>query len=270
MRVSLNQSSTVKKRQIMKQFKMRGLSIHSDATDAVINVLQREESQNQKEKLQIILNEIKKYPNIMVVTKEKLSEVVALLSESVEDVMNESIQLLQAYETPRLEYDAMFKRFCLKEKELRSFHSDANSKVDMLQQRFVLVQQRIQRLEKASFGDMGALRNLCSIESLLGKSGMQSLLALVTQVEENQYYLEDLTGHVRISLANVIFLSHGFITEQSVVVAEGEISDNNIFIIHKIGHPPCESRIESTNILCAIKSDIFGVLESKQEIEKVQ
>lgn len=274
-------TETLSKRKILRIFKMRGLSMQSKACDATLNVLSREEPDQQQEKLELLLSEIKKRSSINIVTTQVLSEVVASMTQSEEDVMNESMELLQAFDTPRLWYDDMRKRFTLDNTSngRKSLHADADVKVNMMQQRHAMIQQRIVRQDffrpklvtSSSFSEGGAKTSqpLTTVDALLGRSGIHFLLGFITQVEEGRYYLEDMTGHVPISFESVEILSDGFITENCVVVVEGEMQEE-IFLVHKIGHPPPESRENAVSVIGTARSDLFGVLKTKSEIEKVR
>lgn len=274
-------TESLSKRKILRIFKMRGLSMQSKACDATLNVLSREEPDQQQEKLELLLSEIKKRSSINIVTTQVLSEVVASMTQSEEDVMNESMELLQAFDTPRLWYDDMRKRFTLDNTSngRKSLHADADVKVNMMQQRHAMIQQRIVRQDffrpklvtSSSFSEGGAKTSqpLTTVDALLGRSGIHFLLGFITQVEEGRYYLEDMTGHVPISFESVEILSDGFITENCVVVVEGEMQEE-IFLVHKIGHPPPESRENAVSVIGTARSDLFGVLKTKSEIEKVR
>jgi hypothetical protein len=123
------------RRQVIRAFKMRGLSLQSSALDAMMNVLQRESSRS-NDVLQVILDEIRErilsarsqHP---IVTKTLLADVVADMSRDGRDVHEEALQLLDAYDTPRLEFDTMRKQFSLLTQEdgPRSFFGDASQKV---------------------------------------------------------------------------------------------------------------------------------------------
>ncbi len=116
------------RRHVQRAFQIRGLSIRSDACDAVINVLRRQEETT--EALQQLIRSVKDYilrnsTATTIVTKEILTVVVSELSKDSQDILDESIQLLGAFETPRLMYDSMRKEFTLlrKEDEERSLHA---------------------------------------------------------------------------------------------------------------------------------------------------
>lgn len=123
---------------------MRGLSIQSSALDALLNVLSREEHQrgghnDGNDALLAIIDEIKERMihsdsrgsnnNNNIVTTSLLEEVVAELSRDAGDVIAEAVQLLDAFRTPRLEYDAMRRTFSLIECGKRSLYGEAVDKV---------------------------------------------------------------------------------------------------------------------------------------------
>ena len=263
--------TTLSKRIILRSIKKRGLSIESKACSAIQNVLSRESPHEQQEKLDLLLSNIKKRPNTAIITTSLLSEIVASMTQSEEDIMNESMELLQSFYTPRLYYDDMRKCFTLQD-NAKSLYGDANVKIEMMRQRYIMIQQRVLRQDffRKKFAEMKSSQPLTSVDALLGRSGVHYLLGYITQVEEGRYYLEDLTGHVPISLDKVEVLSDGYITENCVVVVEGEMTDQEVFQVHKIGHPPPESRNDAINIIGTTKSDLFGVLKTKAEIQNVR
>ena len=85
----------------------------------------------------------------------------------------------------------------------------------MLLQRYNLIQQRILRQDifqnKLSINNSSTsshiLKNeqhkLTPIEGLLGTNGYKTLLGILVQIEQNQYYIEDPTGSVPIDLSHV-------------------------------------------------------------------
>ena len=139
------------RKRIARIFKMRGLSIQSSALDALLNVLSREQQQqlvgggsgsNRSEgndALLTIIDEIKERmihsgwrsgtSSANIVTTALLEEVVAELSRDAKDVTDEALQLLDAFRTPRLEYDAMRKTFSLVNGKQRSLYGEAADKV---------------------------------------------------------------------------------------------------------------------------------------------
>lgn len=123
------------RRQVIRAFKMRGLALQSSALDAMMNVLKRESSRSD-DVLQAILDEIRERilsarSQQPIVTKTLLAEVVADMSRDGRDVHEEALQLLDAYDTPRLEFDTMRKQFSLltEGEEPRSFFGESTDKV---------------------------------------------------------------------------------------------------------------------------------------------
>lgn len=123
------------RRKVIRAFKMRGLALQSSALDAMMNVLQRESSRSD-DVLHAILDEIRERilsarSQQPIVTKTFLADVVADMSRDGRDVHEEALQLLNAYDTPRLEFDTMRKQFSLltKDEEPRSFFGEATDKV---------------------------------------------------------------------------------------------------------------------------------------------
>ena len=122
------------RKRVARTFKSRGLTIQSTALDALLNVLSRE---THDETLFAIIDEVKDRlitgggPGGNVVTTSLLEEVVAELSRDAKDVTDEAVQLLDAFQTPRLEFDAMRKQFRLLDdsKEKRSLYGKATDKV---------------------------------------------------------------------------------------------------------------------------------------------
>ncbi|BAF16637.1 Os05g0160800 [Oryza sativa Japonica Group] len=96
---------------------------------------------------------------------------------------------------------------------------------------------------------------ITSIQSLIGCTGRRWIMGVISQLEERQFYLEDLTGAVPIDLSNAKITS-GFFVENTVIVAEGELLSNGIFQVNTCGFPPLEDREASLSMLMGL--DFFG------------
>jgi hypothetical protein len=142
---------------------MRGLAVQSSALDALLNVLAREREAKKKtmtktknaggdvvvddnETLYAIIDEIKERmvhgqrrgggggscrnnSSQVVVTPSMLGEVVADLSRTGRDAYDESVQLLDAFRTPRLAYDPMRRTFELIDPKSSLLNGEAVDKV---------------------------------------------------------------------------------------------------------------------------------------------
>ena len=136
------------------------------------------------------------------------------------------------------------------------------SKIQMLAQRYALLYQRVTRHElfrsssvQTSSSSRAGPMKITPIESLLGKKqrsdrhNMVLLLGLLLQLEEGVYYLEDLTGQVRISFAERVATPQDaahFLTEQAILLVEGYYHDG-LFYILRFGQPLQETRATALN-----------------------
>jgi len=151
------------RKRIARIFRMRGLAVQSSALDALLNVLVREREAKKKtmtktknaggdvvvddnETLYAIIDEIKERmvhgqrrgggggscrnnSSQVVVTPSMLGEVVADLSRTGRDAYDESVQLLDAFRTPRLAYDPMRRTFELIDPKSSLLNGEAVDKV---------------------------------------------------------------------------------------------------------------------------------------------
>lgn len=119
------------RRRVVREFKARGLALQAPALEALLNVLSREHSS--QEVLQAIVDEVRQRKlQQPIVTEALLADVVADMSRDGRDVHEEALQLLDAYDTPRLTYDTMRKQFSLINNDNGSVFGDANDKVRIL------------------------------------------------------------------------------------------------------------------------------------------
>lgn len=291
---------------------MHGLSLQASALDTLLDVVQREAEvgRNKADVTNVIfsiIDEIKDRRILgggnnnssgggrggsssssvvgNIVTAALLEDVVADFRRDAKDVADEAVQLLDAFHMPRLDYDRMRKNFTLVPfgKEERTLYGEAVAKVDMFNQRYALVQQRI--LRDASFqpklvtnrigratqnnNDGKEIITITPVESLLGRSGRRFLLGMIVQVEEGKYYLEDHTAQVPLNFTEASLLTDGFVTENCIVIIEGEAIDG-VLHVHYMGSPIVEKRLESIKTIGLQNTDIFNSIGSLSEYEKLR
>ena len=75
--------------------------------------------------------------------------------------------------------------------------------------------------------------------------------ARAPKVEAGRYYLEDHTGQVLLDLSRASLLTDGFVTENSIVLVQGEAIDG-VLHAHHLGEPPRPAHVHSLNILLSI------------------
>jgi len=128
------------------------------------------------------------------------------------NLTQERFQLLNAFDTPKLTYDGARKRFACEDGGVAlSLHAGPAAKVAMLRERFLLVQQRVQRNEMftkpltAAGGGARSYVELSSVDTLLGGGdGSRMLLGMLVEVEEGRFWLEDLNAHVPLDLNHAV------------------------------------------------------------------
>ena len=118
-------------RRVTRFFKSRRLTLQAEALEALMNVLSREE--HQEDVLKTIVETLQQQNdnNKGIVSVEMLQDVVRDLSRNSKDVNDEALQLLNAFETPRLCFDSMRKQFKLEVDEKRSIFGEATDKVGL-------------------------------------------------------------------------------------------------------------------------------------------
>jgi len=138
----------------------------------------------------------------------------------------------------------------------------------MLSQRYALIQQRLLRHELFRPSNLGQFRQqqrqqqqqhkLTPIESLLGKNSSSMagggsvrtilLLAVLVQIEEGRYYLEDPTGQLPVSFQFAKAVDGFFVTEHCILLVEGSFQDGVLYA-HRLGHPLLEKRADSLSAI---------------------
>lgn len=183
------------RRGVTRTFKMRGLTLQAPALEALMSVLERE-SEQQDVVLKALLDATRERlaSNGRIVTKELLADIVSELSKDASDILDEALELLDAFDTPRLAFDPMRKQFRLIKLEERSLFGEAKHKVAMFAQRYALIQQRTLRQDlfrpqlvsangrQASSDGRNVTHSITPVESLLGRTGVKFLLGMIVQV----------------------------------------------------------------------------------------
>ena len=108
------QSQSLTTRQISKRFRSLGLILQKEAVFAVQNVLKNEVEP--VEAMELILDAVTKKieisnENSSVVNINMIETVVAELTREEDDIANESISVISAFDTPIVQYSAVNKSF---------------------------------------------------------------------------------------------------------------------------------------------------------------
>lgn len=202
-------------RMIGRAFKKGGYIIQADAVRALQNVLKNED--DPKASLELVIQTMtRKLDNGTassgnIISVDLIMHVVAELTRDVDDITNDSLQVVSAFDTPIVKYDQVNKSFYFQSRDnCKSLFGSPEAKVTMFRDRLELIRQRLERnkdfaaptLNHASASREKSYVTLSTLDSLVGISGRRNLLGMIIQRDEGQYYLEDLNGSVRMDLSN--------------------------------------------------------------------
>ncbi|CAN8244283.1 unnamed protein product [Cochlearia groenlandica] len=179
-----------------------------------------------------------------------------------------SLAFIGAFLVPKYRYDTVNKQFIEHTSSL-PIHGDASAKTGVYRERFMLLLQRVSRAEhfsRPSFDtEMSQFENteISSIQSLVFQMGRKWVMGVISQFEDGHFYLEDLSASVEIDLSNAISflkleihkITTGFFTENTIILAEGEMK-NGIFQVITCGFPPLEERDKT--LKAHSEYDFFG------------
>ncbi|KAG5233824.1 DNA polymerase epsilon [Salix suchowensis] len=261
-------------------FTNRFLGAEDEALDLLLDHLQ-----SQSQKLGV---------KSSILDKEPVSRVIASLlaaddaveedfiSDGAVSSSTSAIRVIDAFLIPKFRYDPIRKQFYEHTGGLH-IHGDASAKASLYKDRFLLLYQRVLRdshFSKPAFHTEMSHYGSCEIapiQSLVGQMGRRWVMGVISQLEDGHFYLEDLTASVEIDLSkaisfgfpyffhNVIHnlilnpspsLTTGFLSENTIVVAEGEMLLSGIYQVITCGFPPLEDRDKSLKSLA--QHDFFG------------
>jgi hypothetical protein len=145
-----------------------------------------EEIKQRIEKREIVSN---------VVNVQAITQIVADLTSNDEDLNQESLQLFDAFHSPKLHFDERTKVYSLQQQQKGDYNLFPNleSRTAMYRDRLLLAQQRLLRntsLRLQGLGGQGRQNRdgseameISTVESLLGSSGDNRVLfGMITQV----------------------------------------------------------------------------------------
>ncbi|TMW63259.1 hypothetical protein Poli38472_002200 [Pythium oligandrum] len=259
-------------KQVLRACKLQGLSLHPDALRRLVDELTAEPTLELDNVVYALKNSIDRSKmTSSVVSLEALESALDTLLAVSEENQFESIQIFDAFTTPRLAYNSANSLYELKADRHRSIHAPAESRLQLLRDRFQLIDLRVKRNKMfappaISVSNEVDYIELSKIESLLGVTGIRRVIGMLGQDERKRYYLEDLTSRIYIELNNATY-TNGLFTLNCVVLVEGEVIDD-LLHVHTMGFPPPESKAESKVILGGV--DPLGVEVSAQQLEQIQ
>lgn len=150
--------------------------------------------------------------------------------------------VISGYNIPKIKYDISKKKFII---DNENSYPETQYKSLVFRHRFEMAWYKTLRHKQfmsSKFEKQQTNKtNLIPIEYLLSelKMGYVCVMGLITQLMEDQYYLEDIGGTVKIDLSNTDF-QDSFIMEGCIIIANGIYKDN-VLHVENINLPPIES-----------------------------
>lgn len=177
------------------------------------------------------------------------------------DQDDDFIQVISAFDVPKVSYDPARKCF-FKPTQKAQLLGDSQDKIAVYIDRYYLIHQRLRRkrgwyrlstIDASSKEDVIELTELKAMLGVVGETRI--VMGCITQIEDGRFSIEDLSASLRLDLSDAA-VAAGFITENSIVVAEGQLQNNGCFKVMAMGQPPVESR--ETSLVAAKGVDFFG------------
>ncbi|EPS66015.1 hypothetical protein M569_08761, partial [Genlisea aurea] len=228
---------------VQRKFKMRGYTLKIEALSEVWGFISRF-PEAIEEALDLLLDELHESSlKSSILDKESVQKVVGLLRKAEEaDVLENptssgsrfGFRIIDAFDFPKFRYDPIRKLFH-KVTGTIPFHGDASGKISLYRDRFHLLSQRLSHdphFSRPVFDSDTSAYGTCQIsqiQSLVGQTGKKWVMGLICQLEDGHFYLEDLTAAVEVDLSTNHKITTGLFVENTIVLAEGEMSLDGIF-----------------------------------------
>nr|KJB53770.1 hypothetical protein B456_009G004100 [Gossypium raimondii] len=258
------------RKKIQKKLKIRGYSLKTDGLDEILSFVNRFQDA-EDEAIDLLLDQLDHQSlKSSIIDKEAVHQVVSLLldAEAAEEESpsssHSSIRVVDAFLIPKFRYDPIKKHFFQHAGSL-PIHGEASAKAALYRDRLLLLFQRVSRDQhfiKPAFDtdvDTSPSCQLSTIQSLVGQRGRRWVMGVISQLEDGHFYLEDLTAAKNEIIAffdSQYKITTGFFTENTIIVAEGEMLSEGIFQVITCGFPPLENRDKSLKVLAG--HDFFG------------
>ncbi|XP_005094411.1 DNA polymerase epsilon subunit 2 [Aplysia californica] len=236
---------------IVSAFKMHGLTLRSEASLYLIDVLAPVDQKERDQWVDKIIEIIQKQSLTSSMIDRGVCELaVQECNAEQEDDSDTIFNVIDAFSVPRFSYVKERKKFLADstlEKPLPKLHGSASDKANMFRDRYTILHQRTLRHDLFTPPALGSTETesnkfqLKPIEYLVGSTAKLKnvlVLGMLAQLKEGKWFLEDPTGNVRLDFTSASF-QPGLFTENSFVLAEGWYEDS-VFHIEAFGLPPPE------------------------------
>ena len=235
-------------RDVVRECKMRGLSLRVDAARAMEKFL----GEYPEVALQSLVEVIRKR-DVRVVD-------LALVEAATEELHappkqeDGTLQTLEAWDVKKLMYDMSSRKFALKKDSWKK-HGSATSRIEAYRTRYEFVWQRV---------NDGKIQRLDAVRS---SNGSRICVLAVLVQSDSGVELEDPRCRIQANVAEARALGGGYFAEGMVVLAEGILDAvTQIFHVDVLGHPPPMTRKEAFKAI-GKHLDIFHASSSSEGTE---
>ncbi|KAK9732461.1 hypothetical protein RND81_04G002100 [Saponaria officinalis] len=264
----------ISRQEVNKQFRIRRYTLHAAALQDVLSFVNTHGQDDPLEALDLLLDHLDHlHLKSSNVDKDTIARVIAdLLAIDADDhssssSSHSSLAFIDAFLVPKFRYDSIRNSFSLCTSPL-AVHGNAASKAALYRDRFLLLSHRLSRnphFSKPAFAahfSNSASCEIVPIQNLTWQTGKRWIMGVISQLEDAHFFLEDLTASVELDLSTAK-ITTGFFTENTIVVAEGEMLPKGAFKVNTCGFPPMEDREESLSFVSGL--DFFGCGASTTE-----
>ena len=271
-------------RRIITNFKLQGLSLRGDAASLLVKHVSSCKDEKDVDKTVDKILDALRQQNLKnsLIDKTAIAAAIAECTESNET--ENPLTVIDAFSVPRYLYNAERKKFIPGSKDLPLFGT-SKDKTAVFRERYDILLQRTMRHKFFSPPAPGVDPSITTpnkfklktVEHVLSSAitgDKLVVLAMLAQIKEGRWYLEDPTGIVEVNVTETIF-QKGLFVETSFVLAEG-IYDGEFFIVSGIGFPPAECSADTRSYfgninffgspavqVCAKSSEKMAMLERK-------
>ncbi|KDQ64598.1 hypothetical protein JAAARDRAFT_145515 [Jaapia argillacea MUCL 33604] len=254
-----------RQRIIIKVFRKYSHSLGPDALEFLEDILEQHDiaDEDLESSIDLIAKEYNKQDDaVMKVSLNVLQRVYEALQgstggggETDEETLDPESHLffINAFEMPLWHYSPERTTF-ERSQHTPTISGTADSRVMAVRNRLQIIKQTVLRNEHFSPStlpsrDREHLLALKSTKQLLGRPGNRFLLfGMLTHNKEGKLCLEDQDGFVELDFSSLDQPSEGLFTEGCFALVEGDYTEDGIFEVIAIGHPPCESRETARSI----------------------
>ncbi|KAJ6242394.1 DNA polymerase epsilon subunit b [Anaeramoeba flamelloides] len=271
------------RRTVIGQFKYQGFSVRPNATELIIDVVTDESGKEiDLDLLSLLVTKIcEKHGSENEMSRMVESDLVTkVLKEFLEeqekqkskiDSEEETIEIIDVFKQPKFSYKSSNIKSIIYSKDPKpnGFLGNSETKVSMFNERYEILLQRTLRnslfsSKTSESSNEESSYSISSVISLLGDTKKRIILGMITQLEDEVFYIEDPSGWIKVNFETTK-TANGIFTENSIVIAEGRCNNEDEFVVKTIGFPPPESREETIKHLEQDKRGLSLIDETLSE-----